>query len=88
MPWFSASAWESTLVNIHKMAFPYSQMILLLLNYPSTSGSTPKSLPLDAILERAKAAKQCLEEESKTSATLKHQVKQGPLKKSKKQRDE
>ena len=55
---------------------------------PSTSGSTPESLPLGVILERAKAAKQCLEEESKVSTSLKHRVKQGPIKKSKKQRDE
>ena len=55
---------------------------------PSTSGSTSKSLPLEVILERAKAAKQCLKEEIKVSKSLKCQVKQGPIKKSKKQRDE
>ena len=52
------------------------------------SGSTSKSLPLKVILERDKVAKQCLKEESKASTSLKHQVKQGPIKKSKKQRDE
>ena len=75
------------------MAFPYSLMILLLLNYPQRPclpplALPPKSLPLEAILERAKAAKQCLEEESKALTSLKHRVKQGPIKKSKKQRDE
>ena len=55
---------------------------------PSTSSSPPKSLPLEVILERAKAAKQCLEEESKALTSLKCQVKQGPIKKIKKQRDE
>ena len=54
---------------------------------PSTSGSTSKSLPLNAILERPKAARQCLEEESKAPTSSKHCVKQGPIKKSKKQRD-
>ena len=53
---------------------------------PSTSGSTSESLFLEVILERDKAAKQCLEEESKASSSLKHRVKQGPVKKSKKQR--
>ena len=93
MQWFSASAWEN---HIHK----YSQDGLPLFpNDPaftqlspetllSTSGSTSKSLPLNVILERAKVAKQCLEEESKASASLKCCVKQGPIKKCKKQRDE
>ena len=34
MQWFSASAWESTFINIYKMAFPYFPMILPLPNYP------------------------------------------------------
>ena len=34
---------------------------------PSTSGSTSESLPLNVILDRAKAARQCLEEEIETS---------------------
>ena len=55
---------------------------------PSTSGSTSKSLPLDGILERAKAAKQCLEEENKATTSLKCHVKQGRINKSKKQRNE
>ena len=90
---FSASAWEK---HIHKHSqdglplFPDDPAFTQLSpeTLPSTSGSTPKSLPLEAILERAKAAKQCLEEESKALASLKCRVKQGPIKKSKKQRDE
>ena len=39
---------------------------------PSTSGSTPESLPIEVIIERAKVAKQCLKEESKASISLKH----------------
>ena len=93
MQWFSASAWEK---HIHKHSqdgfplFPDDPAFTQLSpeTLPSTSGSTPESLPLEAILERAKAAKQCLEEESKASASLKHLVKQGPIKKSRKQRDE
>ena len=93
MQWFSASAWEK---HIHKHAqgglplFPDDPAFTQLSpeTLLSTSGSIPKSLPLEANLERAKAAKQCLEEESKASASLKHRVKQGPIKKSKKQRDE
>ena len=93
MWWFSASAWEK---HIHKHSqdglplFPDDPAFTQLSpeTLPSTSGSTPKSLPLEAILERAKAAKQCLEEESKALTSLKCRVKQGPIKKSKKQRDE
>ena len=55
---------------------------------PSTSGSTSESLPLNVILDRAKAAKQCLEYEIETSTSSKHHTKQGPIKKSKKQKDE
>ena len=92
MWWFSASAWEK---HIHKHSqhglplFPDDPAFTQLSpeNLPSTSGSTPKSLPLEAILERAKAAKQCFEEESKASTSLKHRVKQGSIKKRKKQRD-
>ena len=65
MQCFSASAWEK---HVHK----HSQDGLSLFHndpaftqlspetLPSTSGSTPKSLPLEAILERAKAVKRCL----------------------------
>ena len=93
MQWFSTSAWEN---HIHKHSqdglplFPNDPAFTQLSpeTLPSTSGSTSKSFPLDVILERAKVAKQCLEEESKASTSLKCCVKQGPIKKSKKQRDE
>ena len=76
MQWFSASAWEK---HVHKHSqdglplFPdnpaFTQLSLETL--PSTSGSTPKSLSLQVILERAKAVKQHPEEESKASISLK-----------------
>ena len=93
MQWFSASAWEKHIRKHSQDGLPlfsddpaFTQLSPETL--PSTSGSTPKSLPLEAILERAKAAKQCLEEESMVSASLKHRVKHGTIKKSKKQGDE
>ena len=93
MQWLSASAWEN---HIHKHSqdglplFPNDPAFTHLSSEtpPSTSSSTSKSLPFNVILERAKAAKQCLKEESKASTSLKHHVKQGPIKKRKKQRDE
>ena len=77
MQWFSASAWEK---HIHKHSqgglplFPDDPAFTQLSpeTLPSISGSTPKSLHLEVILERAKVAKQCLEEESKASISLKH----------------
>ena len=93
MQWFSASAWEKHIRKHSQDGLPlfpdnpaFTQLSPETL--PSTSGSTSKSLSLEVILERAKAAKQCLEEESKASTSLKHRVKQGPIKKSKKQRNE
>ena len=92
MWWFSASTWEKH-IGKHSQdglpLFPNNPAFTQLSpeSLPSTSSSTPKSLPLEVILERAKAAKQCLEEENKASASLKHRVKQGPIKKSNKQRD-
>ena len=93
MQWFSASAWEKHICRHLQDGLPlfpndpaFTQLSPETL--PSNSGSTSKSLPLEVILERAKAAKQCLEEESKASTSLKCRVKQGPIKKSKKQRDE
>ena len=93
MQWFSALAWEK---HIHKHSqdglplFPDDPTFTQLSpeTLPSTSGSTSKSLPLEVILARAKAGKQCLEEESKALTSPKHRVKQGPIKKSKKQRNE
>ena len=77
MQWFSASAWEK---HVHKHLqdglplFPDDPAFTQLSpeTLPSTSGSTSKSLPLEIILERAKVAKQCLEEESKAFTSLKH----------------
>ena len=91
MQWFSTSAWENHVCKHSQDGlplFPNDPAFIQLSpeTLPSTSGSS-KSLPLDVILERAKAAKQCLEEESKASTSLKCQVKQGPVKKGKKQRD-
>ena len=92
MWWFSASAWVN---HIHKHsqdglpifpndpAFTHSSPETL----PSTFGSTSNSLPLNVILERAKEARQCLKEESKTPTSSKCHIKQGPIKKSKKQRN-
>ena len=66
MQWFSASAWENHICKHSQDGLPlfpndpaFTQLSPETL--PSTSGSTPKSLPLEVILERAKAAKQCLE---------------------------
>ena len=92
MQWFSASAWEN---HIHKHSqdglpiFPDDPSFTHLSPeaLPSTSGSTSESLLLNIILERAKAARQCLEEEIETSTSSKCCIKQGPVKKSKKQKD-
>ena len=92
MPWFSASAWEKHVCQHSQDGLPlfpddpaFTQLSPETL--PTTSGSTSESLPLAVILARAKAAKQCLEEESKASTSPKR-IKQGPIKKSKKQRNE
>ena len=93
MWWFNASARENH-VSKHSQdglpLFPDDPAFTHLSpeTLPSTSGSTSKYLPLNVILERAKAVIQCLEEENKASTSLKCCVKQGPIKKSKKQRDE
>ena len=93
MQWFRASAWENHICKHSQDGLPLfpddpAFTHLSPETLPSTSSSTSKSLPLDVILERAKAAKQCLEEENKASTSLKHCAKQGPIKKSKKQRNE
>ena len=92
MQWFSASSGENHIRKHSQDGLPlfpddpaFTQLSPETL--PSTSGSISESLPLDIILERAKVAKQCLKEESKASTSLKCHVKQGPIKKSKKQRD-
>ena len=93
MQWFSTSAWENHVCKHSQDGlplFPNNPAFTHLSpeTLPSTSGSTYESLPLNVILERAKAAKHCLEKENRASTSLKHCVKQGPIKKSKKQRDE
>ena len=91
MWWFSTSALKNH-VHKHSQAglplFPNDPAFTHLSpeTLPSTSGSTSKSLPLNVILERAKAARPCLKEESKAPPSSKCHVKQGPIKKSKKQR--
>ena len=80
MWWLSASAWEN---HIHKHSqdglpiFPKDPAFthLSLEALPSTSGSTSESLLLNIILERAKVARQCLEEEIKTPTSSKHCIK-------------
>ena len=69
-------------------------MILPLLNYPQRPYPLPpdphaESLPLEVILERAKAAETVSQGRKQGFHILKTcQVIQGPIKKSKKQRDE
>ena len=74
---FSASAWVKHIRKHSQDGLPlfpddpaFTQLSPETL--PSTSGSTPESPHLEAILEGAKAAKQCREEESKILASLKH----------------
>ena len=93
MWWFSASAWEKHVCKHLQDGLPlfpndpaFTQLSPETL--PSMSSPTSKSLPLEVILERAKVSKKCLKEESKTPTSLKCWIKQGPIKKSKKQRDE
>ena len=91
MHWFSASAWES---HVHKRTqedlsiFPDDLAFAHLPSeaVPSTSGSTSDPLSADIILERAKAAKQYLEEAAKITPS-KCPTKQGPGKLSKKWKD-
>ena len=93
MCWFSSSAWEKH-VCMHSQdglpLFPddptFTQLSLKTL--PSTSSSAPGFLPLEVILDRAKAARQSLTEESKSSSSPKRQVHQGHVKTNKKQRNE
>ena len=88
MLWFSASAWEKH-VRKHSQdglpLFPDDPAFTQLSHetLPSTSSSTSETLPLEFILERAKAVK-----EGKISTSSKCRAKQGPIKKSKKQRNE
>ena len=93
MHWFSSSAWEKHVKKHSQDGLPlypddpaFTQLSLETL--PSTSSSTPESLPLEVILDRAKAARQCLTEERKSLSSPKHHVHQGHVKSSKKQRNE
>ena len=76
MQWFSASACKNH-IGKHTQdgltIFPNDPAVTHLSPdaLPSTSGSTSESLPLNIILERVKAARQCLEEEIKTPNILK-----------------
>ena len=77
MQLFSASSWEKHVCKHSQDGLPlfpddpaFTQLSPETLS--STSGSTPKSLPSEVILERARAEKQCLEEENKGSTSLKH----------------
>ena len=93
MHWYSASAWESHVRKHTQDDLPISPDDLAFAHLPSkailsTSGSTSEPLPAKVILERAKAAKQYLEEEVAKSTSPKHHIKQGPVKSSKKWKDE
>ena len=77
MWWFSASAWDKHICKHSQDGLPlfpddptFTQLSPETL--PSTPGSTSESLPLEVILARAKAEKQCLEEESKALTSPKH----------------
>ena len=92
MCWFSSSAWEKHVRKHSQDGLPlypddpaFTQLSLETL--PSTSSSTPGSLPLEVILDRAKAARQCLTEERKSLSSPKRRVHQGHVKSSKKQRN-
>ena len=93
MHWFSSSAWEKHARKHFQDGLPlypndpaFTQLSLETL--PSTSSSTPGSLPLEVILDRDKAVRQCLTEERKSPSPPKHCVHQGHVKTSKKQRNE
>ena len=84
--WFSAPDWENHICKHTQDGLPmfpndpaFSHLSSDAL--PSTSGSTSESLLLNVILDRAKAAKQCLGEEIKSSISSKQCTKQGPIKK-------
>ena len=93
MHWYSASAWESHVCKHTQDDLPIFPDDLTFAHLPSeaipsTSSSTPEPLLAEVILERAKAAKQYLEEEAAKSTPPKCHIKQGLVKSSKKQKDE
>ena len=74
--WFSASAWQKHICKHSQDGLPlfpddpaFTQLSPETM--PSTYSSTPESLPLEVILERAEPARQCLEEDSKSSTSPK-----------------
>ena len=92
MQWFNASTWENHICKHSQDGLPifsddpaFTHLSPEAL--PSTSGSTSKSLPLNIILERAKAARQCLEEEIMTPTFLKTLHKARSNQKEKKSRE-
>ena len=93
MHWYSASAWEShvwkhTQENLSIFPDDLAFVNLPPEAVPSTSGSTSDLLSANIILERAKVAKQHLEEEVAKVTPSKCPTKQGPIKSSKKCKDE
>ena len=93
MHWYSASAWESHVCKHTQDDLPIFPDDLAFVHLPSeailsTSSSTSESPLVKFILESAKAVKQYLEEETVKSAPPKHHIKQGPVKSSKKWKDE
>ena len=92
MHWYSASAWESHICKHTQddlSIFPddLAFVHLPLEAIPSTTSSTSEPLLAKVILERAKAAKQYLEEEAAKSTPPKCHTKQGLVKSSKKWKD-
>ena len=92
MHWFSSSTWQKHVRKHSQDGLPlfpndpaFTQLSFKTL--PSTSSSTPGSLPLEVILDRAKAARQSLAEESKSFSSPKCGVHQGHVKAGKKQRN-
>ena len=93
MCWYSASAWESHVCKHTQDDLPIFPNDLAFAHLPSeavmsTSSSISEPLLANIILERAKAAKQYLEEEAAKSTLPKHHIMQGPVKSSKKWKDE
>ena len=92
MCWYSASAWESHVCKNTQDDLPIFPDDLAFAHLPfeaipSTSSSTSEPLLANVILERAKAAKQYLEEEAAKSTPPKCHIKQGLVKASKKWKD-
>ena len=93
MCWYSASVWESHVWKHTQENLPIFPNDLAFANLPpeavpSTSGSTSDLLSANIILQRAKVAKQYLEEEVAKVIPSKCPTKQGPIKSSKKHKDE